>query len=83
MLSRVGTPHLLVSATFLAGTGLVMVHSASALRAEISFGSSSVYFWRQTMGLALGLLAGRGPLSGGCGRACDGCRKPCARRTAL
>ena len=56
MLSRVGTPHLLVSATFLAGTGLVMVYSASALRAEISFGSSSVYFWRQAMGLALGLL---------------------------
>jgi len=34
-------------------------------------------------GLALGLLAGRGPLSGGCGRACDGCRKLCARRSAL
>jgi hypothetical protein len=34
-------------------------------------------------GLALGLLAGRGPLSGGCGRACDGCRKPCARRSSL
>ena len=57
MLSRVGTPHLLVSATFLAGMGLVMVYSASALRAEISFGSSAVYFWRQAMGLALGVLA--------------------------
>ena len=56
MLSRVGTPHLLVSATFLAGMGLVMVYSASALRAEISFGSSAVYFWRQAMGLALGVL---------------------------
>ncbi|WPY94414.1 hypothetical protein T8T21_15110 [Limimaricola variabilis] len=34
-------------------------------------------------GLALGLLARRGPLSGGCGRACDGCRKTCNRRSAL
>ena len=57
MLNRIGTPHLLVSATFLAGTGLVMVYSASALRAEIAFGSSSIYFWRQSMGLVLGLGA--------------------------
>ncbi len=67
MLSRIGTPHLLVSTTFLAGTGLVMVYSASALRAEITFGSSSVYFWRQAMGLVLGLgtaaLAAQLPLT--------------------
>ena len=55
MLNRIGTPHLLVTATYLACTGLVMVYSASALRAEITFGSSMVYFWRQLMGLALGV----------------------------
>ncbi len=55
MLSRVGPAHLLVSTTLLAGTGLVMVYSASALRAEIGFGSSSIYFWRQLMGLGLGV----------------------------
>ncbi len=55
MLNRIGTPHLLVSATYLACTGLVMVYSASALRAEVTFGSSMVYFWRQLMGLALGV----------------------------
>ncbi len=54
MLSRVGTPHLLVCMSFLALLGLVMVYSASALDAELNFGSSWVYVRRQLLGLALG-----------------------------
>ncbi|MFQ5515476.1 MAG: putative lipid II flippase FtsW [Myxococcota bacterium] len=57
MLSRLGTPHLLVCTTLLVGTGLVMVYSASALRAEVSFGSAWIYLARQLAGLGLGLVA--------------------------
>jgi cell division protein FtsW len=57
MLSRIGTPHLLVCSTFLVLSGLVMVYSASALNAEVSFGNPWVYFWRQLTGLALGVIA--------------------------
>jgi cell division protein FtsW len=56
MLSRVGTPHLLVCTTFLTLAGLVMVYSASALSAEVTFGSSWVYLSRQLAGLALGVV---------------------------
>ena len=57
MLTRLGTPHLLLATTFLAGTGLVTVYSASALHAEVVFGSPTVYLWRQLGGLLLGLAA--------------------------
>ena len=57
MLSRLGTPQLLVSAAFLVSSGLVMVYSASAPRAALVFGSSGGYLWRQAGGLALGLAA--------------------------
>jgi len=54
VLSRVGTSQLLVGATLLAGAGLVMVYSASAMRANLIFGSADVYLWRQLGGLAIG-----------------------------
>ena len=31
-------------------------------------------------GMAIGLLAGRGPIKGGCGRGDDPCDGPCTRR---
>jgi cell division protein FtsW len=66
VLSRIGTPHLVGSAAALLGLGLVMVYSASAMRAEAEFGSSTVYLARQlgglAAGLALGVLAARLPL---------------------
>jgi cell division protein FtsW len=57
VLTRVGTPQLLVATSFLVAGGLVMVYSASALHAEIVFGDGSVYMLRQLSGLALGLCA--------------------------
>ncbi len=55
MLKRLGIAQLLVAAAILIGTGLVMVYSASALRAELRFGSSSIYLVRQLTGLIVGL----------------------------
>jgi cell division protein FtsW len=57
MLTAIGSPHLVVSAVFLITCGTIMVYSASALRAELLFGSSSVYLLRQLAGLALGTAA--------------------------
>ena len=57
MLNRIGTSELLLSVTLLAAAGLVMVYSASAMRSEVIFGSSSVYLWRQLGGLSIGLIA--------------------------
>ncbi len=66
MLSRLGTPHLVVSSALLLGLGTVMVYSASAMRAEAEFGSSTVYLLRQLQGIGLGIgfgaLAARVPL---------------------
>lgn len=65
MLSRLGTPQLLVSTALLLGIGTVMVYSASAMRAEAEFGSSTVYLVRQLQGIALGVglgaIAARAP----------------------
>ena len=60
MLSRIGTPALLVSTTFLALLGLVMVFSASALSAELRFGNSWMYVVRQLGGLGIGVVAAFG-----------------------
>ena len=57
MLSRIGTAHLVAASALLASAGLVMVYSASALRAELLFGTSALYLLRQLLGLALGLVA--------------------------
>ncbi len=57
MLSRVGTPQLLVAGTLLLGGGLVMIYSASAARAELLYGSSWAYLGRQLLCLALGVAA--------------------------
>ncbi len=66
MLARIGTQELVASAAALLGLGLVMVYSASAMRAEAEFGSSAVYLVRQLEGIAagtaLGVLAARLPL---------------------
>ena len=66
MLTRLGTPQLLVATASLAAAGLVMVYSASALRAELLFGNPAVYLLRQTVGLVIGvalaLLIVRAPL---------------------
>jgi cell division protein FtsW len=66
VLNRFGTQHLVLSAALLLGLGLVMVYSASAMRAEAEFGSSGVYLLRQLQGIgagiALGLVAARIPL---------------------
>ena len=56
VLRRLGTPQLLLTAGLITGAGLLMVWSASAMRAELRFGSSTVYLWRQLGGLTLGLL---------------------------
>jgi cell division protein FtsW len=56
MLNRLGTPQLLVAALLLLGGGLVMVFSASAVRASIVFGSSGTYLLRQLAALAIGVL---------------------------
>lgn len=54
MLSRAGMPQLLVAASFLLALGLVMVFSASALRAELFFGAQTHFLLRQFVGLAVG-----------------------------
>jgi cell division protein FtsW len=67
MLNRIGTPHLLVPTALLAAVGPFLVYSASAVRSEIGFGSSTVYLWRQLEGLLLGgmvaVLLSRIPLT--------------------
>jgi cell division protein FtsW len=55
LLQRLGPPQLLLAAGLLTGGGLLMVWSASAVRAELQFGTSTVYLWRQLGGLALGV----------------------------
>jgi cell division protein FtsW len=57
MLSRVGTPHLLAATALLGALGPFIVYSASAVHSDLTFGSSTVYLWRQLQGLALGLIA--------------------------
>jgi cell division protein FtsW len=57
MLSRFGTPQLLVSAAVLVGGGLVMLYSASAVRSEQVFGVSYEYVVRQLGGAGVGLVA--------------------------
>lgn len=54
MLTLPGAPQLLVASSFLVATGLVMVFSASALRAELFFGSSAFFLLRQLGGLVAG-----------------------------
>ncbi len=58
MLKRLGAPQLIGSAAIVIGLGLVSLYSASAVRAELVFGSSTTYLLRQLEGLALGLAAG-------------------------
>ena len=58
MLKRLGAPQLIGSAVILLGLGLVSLYSASALRAEVVYGSSTLYLERQLGGLVLGLAAG-------------------------
>jgi cell division protein FtsW len=60
VLSRAGAPQLLVASSFLAATGLVMVFSASALRAELFFGGSTFFVLRQLGGLAAGICIAAG-----------------------
>jgi len=55
VLTRLGAPQLLVASSFLLAIGLVMVFSASALRAELFFGSSTFFLARQLGGLVLGI----------------------------
>ena len=55
MLTRAGAPQLIVAASFLLATGLVMVFSASALRAELFFGNSTFFVLRQAGGLLIGV----------------------------
>jgi cell division protein FtsW len=66
VLTRVGTPQLLVAATLLLGGGLVMIYSASAARAELLHGSPWFYLGRQLLrlltGCAAALLLARIPL---------------------
>ncbi len=57
MLSRFGTPHLLVALTLLVGGGLVMVYSASAARSDVYFGVTWAYLLRQLLALGAGGLA--------------------------
>ena len=67
MLSRLGTPQLLVSAAALLGLGVVMVYSASAIRSDLEYGSPWVLVGRQLAGLLLGgvaaLIAARVPMA--------------------
>jgi cell division protein FtsW len=57
MLSRFGTPHLLVAVTLLLGSGLVMVYSASAARSDVYHGVTWAIALRQMGGAGLGVLA--------------------------
>ena len=57
MLSRFGTPHLLVAVTLLVGSGLVMVYSASAARSDVYFGVTWAIALRQLVGAGLGVAA--------------------------
>jgi cell division protein FtsW len=57
MLSRFGTPHLLVAVTLLVGGGLVMVYSASAARSDVYFGVTWAIALRQLIGAGLGAIA--------------------------
>jgi cell division protein FtsW len=57
ILSRLTAPHLFAVTAALAIAGPVFVYSASAVRSEMLFGSSTVYLWRQIQGLLLGTLA--------------------------
>jgi cell division protein FtsW len=67
VLRRTGAPHVLVAACFLLGAGLVMVYSASAVRSNLRFGSSSTYLVRQLeaalIGVPLAILVLRSPTS--------------------
>ena len=60
MLSRFGITQLLVCTTFLSLMGIVMVYSASALNAELSFGNAWIYAGRQLGGLMLGVAVALG-----------------------
>jgi cell division protein FtsW len=57
VLNRLGVPQLIACAVALVGLGLVMVYSASAVRADLEFGSPTLYVVRQLHGIALGGLA--------------------------
>jgi len=57
MLSRFGTPHLLVAVTLLVGSGLVMVYSASAARSDVYYGVTWAIALRQLGGAGLGAIA--------------------------
>jgi cell division protein FtsW len=57
VLSRFGTPHLLVAVTLLVGSGLVMVYSASAARSDVYYGVTWALALRQLGGAGLGVLA--------------------------
>jgi cell division protein FtsW len=52
-----GTPHLLAATAVLGAVGPALVYSASAVRSQLTFGSSGVYLWRQVQGLVLGGIA--------------------------
>jgi cell division protein FtsW len=57
VLNRVGTPHLLVAVTLLIGSGLVMVYSASAARADVYYGATWAIALRQMGSAGIGVLA--------------------------
>ncbi|NJK89363.1 MAG: putative lipid II flippase FtsW [Myxococcales bacterium] len=54
---RLIDPHLATAVVFLVGLGLVMVYSASAVRAEEQGGSATVFLLRQLSAIGIGLLA--------------------------
>ena len=56
-MSRFGAPQLLVAVALLLGGGLVMVYSASAVRAEFQFGQPHAYLLRQAVAAAVGGVA--------------------------
>ena len=58
MLKHLGAPQLIGSATVIIGLGLVSLYSASAVRAELVFGSSTTYLLRQLQGLGIGVATG-------------------------
>jgi cell division protein FtsW len=60
LLRRLGTTQLLLAIGLVAGAGLLMVWSASAMRSELRYGASTIYLWRQLGGLALGALVAAG-----------------------
>jgi cell division protein FtsW len=60
VLKRLGAGHLLIGTGFLVMAGLVMVYSASAVRAELKHASSLYFALRQLGGVAIGVALAAG-----------------------